>query len=204
MDQPALFSSPSPEQIVNANVTQFINFVNKRHSLDLKSFKDLHAWSCNSSNDFWTAIWHWTGVIGDIGNSPLFDESPPMTDTKKLLPRARLNWAENMLLSHPSARSTTKLALVGAVEPDPTIDPVKRRPEYLRSTISRGLTYAQLYDEVVDTANSLKALGVRPGDSVAAFSPNNVEAVICVLATSAIGATWLSRAHSFPCVYYSW
>jgi acetoacetyl-CoA synthetase len=202
MVHPEPFSSPSSEQTARANITQFIKFVNQRHSLRLDSFTDLHAWSCNASNDFWTAIWDWTTVIGDKGAPPLFDDSPPFTDTTHLLPRAKLNWAENMLLSHPAARSTTKIALVGAVEPDPTLDPVAQRTDYLRSTISQSLTYSQLYDAVVATASRLKSLGVGPGDTVGAFSPNNVEAVVFVLATSAIGAIWSEFSSVFRPLLY--
>ena len=55
------------------------------------------------------------------------------------LVRANLNYAENLLLSHPNARSKTHLALVGVIEPS-TND--------LKSGFTRNLTFDQLYHEV--------------------------------------------------------
>lgn len=105
----------------------------------------------------------------------LFDSSYPISEPNPNLIRARLNFAENMLLSHANARSTTALALVSIVEPDPTIDP--KSPAYLESTFLRQLTYEELYQEVRQLAHVLKRMGVKPGDRVAAYAPSCIEMV---------------------------
>jgi len=56
------------------------------------------------------------------------------------------------------------------------------------------ITYAQLYDSVARIAKSLRDMGVKPGDRVAAYMPNIVETVIAMLATTSIGAIWSSCA----------
>lgn len=68
------FWAPTQEQIEEANVTKFRHFVNKRHSLDLKDYWDLHKWSTGTPeeiNDFWTAVWDWSGIIGEKGEAPV-------------------------------------------------------------------------------------------------------------------------------------
>ena len=49
------------------------------------------------------------------------------------------------------------------------------------------------FEESLDLAE----LGVRPGDRVAGFLPNRPEAVIAMLATASIGATWSSCSPDF-------
>lgn len=92
-----------------------------------------------------------------------------MHEASNMARNAKVNWAENALLSHPNARSTTKLAIVGCKEPSPQASPSQR----MASSFLRSLTYDQLYIEVAQAAAGLKKLGVGPGDRVAALTPNN-------------------------------
>jgi len=91
-----------------------------------------------------------------------------MYETDKMAMNARLNWAENMLLSHEHARSKSQLAVVACIEPD-----VKNGE---KDGFIRSLTFDQLYLEVAQLASALKKLGVGPGDRVAALIPNNAGA----------------------------
>ena len=81
------------------------------------------------------------------------------------------------------------------IEPDASLSPSS--PEYLASTFLRSLTFGELYDEVRDLANTLKAMGVGPGDRVAAFSPSNAEIVVACLATASLGGVWSSCPSEF-------
>ncbi len=59
---------------------------------------------------------------------------------------------------------------------------------------SARMTYAELYEFVARLAKSLRKIGVKPGDRVAAYMPNLIETAIAMLATTSIGAVWLSCA----------
>ncbi len=56
---------PSEEQIENANMTRFMNFVNQEYSLGISSYEELYKWSIENIPDFWAAMWsldkltHW-------------------------------------------------------------------------------------------------------------------------------------------------
>ena len=116
-----------------------------------------------------------------------------MYDTHLMAQKARLNWAENMLLSHKHARSKTQLAVVSCVEPSA----YGTKQERLSTALMRKLTFDELYIEVAQAASSLRKMGVKPGDRVAALTPNNAEAVVMVLATSSLGAVWSSCPPEF-------
>jgi acetoacetyl-CoA synthetase len=124
----------------------------------------------------------WPGRL-TIVEQKVFDPKPVMSATGNRLPHARLNYCENVLLSHPSARSKTKLALITATEPPKSAE--SQGPLTLGT-----FTFEQLYDSVRLVSQSLRECGIGPGDNVAAYSPTNAEAVICMLATSAVGGVW--------------
>lgn len=68
------FWTPSPELIASHHITKFREYVNKRFNLDLQDYWALHAWSVGNAeemNDFWTAVWDFTGVVGDNGEAPV-------------------------------------------------------------------------------------------------------------------------------------
>jgi len=59
------------------------------------------------------------------------------------------------------------------------------------------LSYLQLYNAVRRVASSLRKLGLRPGDRVAAYISNCAEAVIAMLAAASIGCVWASTSPDF-------
>ncbi len=65
---------------------------------------------------------------------------------------------------------------------------ILRRVDGLR----REIPYQQLRWKVAETASALKEAGVKPGDRVAAYTPNIVEAVVAMLATLSLGGLWSS------------
>ena len=61
----------------------------------------------------------------------------------------------------------------------------------------RELSFDALRSEVAAVAAGLREAGVEPGDRVGGFLPNCLEAVIAMLATASIGATWSSCSPDF-------
>ncbi len=84
-----------------------------------------------------------------------------------------LNLCHNAVDRHLNARGD-QTALI--FEPD---DP---------ATPSRTISYAQLFVEVVEMANALKAIGVTKGERVTIYMPNIVEGATAMLACARIGA----------------
>jgi acetoacetyl-CoA synthetase len=91
-------------------------------------------------------------------------------------PDARLNFAENLL-----RRRDTATALVFWGE----------------NRVKRRVTHRELHDQVSRIASGLLALGVKPGDRVAAYLPNMPEAISAMLAAASIGATFSTCSPDF-------
>ena len=52
------------------------------------------------------------------------------------------------------------------------------------------ISYAELYDKVLQCAEAMRAQGIKTGDRIAAYIPNCPEAIIAMLAATSIGAIW--------------
>src|ERR1019366_5635148 len=60
-----------------------------------------------------------------------------------------------------------------------------------------GVKWEDFAGQVRVLATRLRALGVKPGDRVAAYAPNIPQAMIAMLATTAVGAIWASCSPDF-------
>ncbi len=70
--------------------------------------------------------------------------------------------------------------------------PLRDQPDHeALVTRSRRLTYADLDAEADRAARALWALGIRPGDRVAASLPNDAEVVVAFHGAMRLGAVWL-------------
>ncbi len=166
--------TPSLFRIADANLTRFIVFAGERGA-PTSEYSALHDWSVTEPAAFWQALWDFSGVVGERGDGPLLEQGDRMPGAR-WFPRARLNFAEN-LLRGPDA--------------EPAIVFRNERGE------RRELSWKDLRSEVARVAAGLRADGVAAGDVVAGFLPNLPEAVIAMLAAASIGATWTSCSPDF-------
>ena len=164
---------PNESQILNANVTKFISFVNQKLDLKLSNYWDLHQYSIDHSNDFWRLVADYCCAMGDFSGPEQEGES--MIDAK-WFPKAQLNFAETML-----ARRDEEDAIVFRGE----------------NKIELRLSFADLYLQVAKVQSHMKSCGIGPGDRVAAFLPNHPAAIIGMLAATSIGAIWSSCSPDF-------
>lgn len=100
----------------------------------------------------------------------LFNADVPIYETRRFCTNARVNWAENMLLGHPLARSKEHTAVVTLIEPASTKG---TRKQQLEEAFIQSFTFDELYLAVAQAASGLAKLGVRQGDRVAAVTCNN-------------------------------
>ena len=165
-----LLWKPSEELIRKANITRFIEFVNKKYGLKIDSYAQLYDWSVENIPDFWAAMWEFGEVIASRGYDKVVDDLSKFPGAKWFV-GARLNFAENLLRYRDNH---TAFIFRG------------------ENRKSARMTYAELYAQVGRLANSLRKMGIRPGDRVVAYMPNLMETAIAMLAATSIGATWAS------------
>jgi|Deesub1362A_J573_1020465.scaffolds.fasta_scaffold00367_19 acetoacetyl-CoA synthetase len=165
-----LLWKPSEERIEKANMTRFIEFVNKKYDLRISSYNQLYNWSVENIPDFWDAMWEFGGIIASQGYDKVVDDLSRFPGAKWFV-GARLNFAENLL-----RYKDDHLALIFRGE----------------NQKSAKITYAELYNQVGRLAYSLQNIGILPGDRVVAYMPNLMETTIAMLAATSVGATWAS------------
>jgi len=161
--------APSPERIARSHVTDFM-----AKAGGVRSFDELHRWSIDHREDFWSLLWDFAGIRGTRSGPVLLDGD--RMPGAKWFPEARLNFADN-LLREPD--DTEAIVFWGE-------DRVKRR-----------LTRRELHALVSRIAQALRAKGVGKGDRVAGYLPNMPEAVAAMLATASLGAIWSSCSPDF-------
>jgi acetoacetyl-CoA synthetase len=170
-----LLWQPAEERIKSTNMYQFMEYVNTRHRLSLDNYGELYAWSIEESPVFWETLWTYSEIIHSRSYNQVVDHIKKMPGAK-WFEGARLNFAEN-LLRYRGDRIALSFKGEG------------------RSTVS--ITYGELYQQVARLAQSLRVLGINPGDRIAGFMPNMIETVVAMLAATSIGAVWSSCSPDF-------
>jgi len=166
--------TPGQASIDAANLTRFMQRVNRNHALSLRDYDGLYQWSIEHKQAFWSEVWDFCGILGDKGERILVDGEH--IETAQWFPDASLNFAENLLRRRDDATAI-----------------LFRAEDQAESSLS----YAQLYRQVASVAAWLKAEGLQAGDRVAAYLPNMPEAVVAMLAATSLGAVWTSTSPDF-------
>ena len=167
--------TPSREQLQESEMARFMAWAGERRGRPFNGYDELWRWSVDELEDFWAAVWDFTGVRASRPYERVLAarEMPGA----RWFEGAELNYAENML----SRRDPGELALVHHSE--------ARAPG--------ELTWGELLEQVSAAAAGLRALGVQRGDRVVAYMPNIPETLIAFLAVASIGAIWSSAAPEF-------
>ncbi len=166
--------TPSPERAAATRLHAFARTVG--HSGD---YATLHRWSIERPEEFWSAVWRFCGVVGDSGGPVavgLDQMRPPQAEGPRWFPKARLNFAENLLRPVGSGPAVVALREGGA---------------------RRELSRPALAALAARVASALSAAGVKPGDRVAAYLPNIPESIAGMLGAASIGAIWSSCSPDF-------
>ncbi|MDO9244306.1 MAG: acetoacetate--CoA ligase, partial [Rhodocyclaceae bacterium] len=160
---------PGPERVAAANLTAFA-----RQAGRPADYAELHRWSIEHPEEFWSLLWDFAAVRGEKGQRILADGD--RMPGAQWFPEARLNYAQNLLRRRDEA---TALVFRG------------------EEKVARRMTYGELYLRVARLAAAMKAEGIVAGDVVAAYMPNLPETLITLLAASSIGAVFTSASPDF-------
>ena len=156
---------------------RYLDWLATDRGIMLDGYDAAWRWSVDEPGAFWESIWDHFGVRS--ASTP----GPALADAR--MPGAR--WFQGAMVNYAGQ----VLDLPGRARSDVVI---------VARSQTRGameLTADDLRDAVARCRAGLLRLGVRRGDRVAAFLPNIPEAVIAMLATASLGATWSSCAPEF-------
>jgi len=165
-----LLWSPSEDDVEDANITKFIEFVVRRRGIELGGYFDLYDWSVSEIPEFWREVWDFVGVISSESYTAVVDDLKKFPGARWFV-GAKLNFAENLM-----RYGDERTAIVFR-------DETGERREY---------TYRDVHLEVARFREYLKEIGVGPGDRVVSYMPNVPETVFAMLAATSLGAAWSS------------
>ena len=172
---PAPLWTPNAEGVAATQLTAFTEFAAEHTGLSFPTYSDLHRWSIEQPEVFWSLAWDFMGIQATTkGNVTVnhLDQFPGA----RWFPEARMNFAENLLQERSERTAFISL---------------------LENGERRTLSYQQLYEQTAAIATQLNAAGVKPGDRVAGWLPNVPEAAIAMLAGASLGAIWSSCSPDF-------
>ncbi|MCB9977988.1 MAG: acetoacetate--CoA ligase [Rhodospirillales bacterium] len=161
---------PHTSDVVRSQIMHFMHDA----SAHLADYQDVWEWSVSNPERFWAQVWDFCSVIGEKGTRTLVDGD--RMPGAQFFPDARLNYAENLLRRRDEAP-----AIIFKTEAGP----------------ERTLSFSELYAQVSQWAQALRAAGVEKGDRVAGFMPNAPETIIAMLAAASLGAVWSSASPDF-------
>jgi acetoacetyl-CoA synthetase len=170
-----LLWEPSEEFKENANVSRYMEWLEKKKGLSFDDYGELWEWSVTELEEFWASIWEYSDVRASKPYTRVLSgrEMPGA----KWFEGAELNYAEHVFRN--------------AKEDEPAV---------LHQSELRPLSetsWRELEDKVGALAEGLKGLGVERGDRVVAYLPNVPEALIAFLACASLGAVWSSCSPDF-------
>lgn len=152
-------------------MSAYTDWLERRRGLRFDDYQALHRWSVTELDAFWRSIFDYFQVLAD--GSPETVLAVDRMPGASWFPGLSLNYADQVL-RHVAVRDPARPAIV------------------YRSEAGRAgeLGWAQLRDQVASLATRLEALGVGPGDRVAAYLPNIPETIVAFLATVSVGGVW--------------
>jgi acetoacetyl-CoA synthetase len=170
--------TPRPEFVRDSNVSRYLDWLRQQGGPDFADYDALWRWSVAEPEAFWASQWQYFKVESATPYRQVLDRRT--MPSAKWFEGSRVNYAEHLLRHERSAG------------PDEAV--------FQHLTETRGLarmTWRELGRQVRILATQLRALGVRPGDTVVSYLPNVPETAVAMMATVAIGAVWSSAAPEF-------
>jgi acetoacetyl-CoA synthetase len=168
--------TPASDAQAHTRVGGFMAFLRRTRGLEIADYAELWRWSVTDVAGFWSAVWDYFEVVSHTPATTVLTGAMP---SARWFEGARLNYAENVL------------RVPGRGDDDPVV--LARSQSRAPITLSK----TELREQVRRVRAGLVRLGVRPGDRVAAYSPNIPETYVLLLAAASLGAVFSSCAPEF-------
>lgn len=153
-------------------IRQFQQWLAAERGLQFGHYDALWRWSTTALDAFWGALWDFEGMRSPTPFSAVLAER--RMPGAVWFPGARVNYAQRVLRHVDAAAAAGVPAIVAE-------DELGR---------VRETGWPALRRQVAALARALQALGIGPGDRVAAYLPNAPETVVCFLTCASLGAIW--------------
>ncbi|KAJ9144947.1 Acetoacetyl-synthase [Pleurostoma richardsiae] len=172
-----------PRNSGETNVAKFIEHINRKHNLRIRTYDELHRWSVDTATlqDYWREAYTWLGLAPpgsrEVGRMLESEDtvSVPLFPPPKFFPADSLNITEFLLRDGKDSDVAIHFAREG-------IPGVQR------------VTWRDLREQVRQVRDALLNSSVGVGDVVAAVISNSASALVLCLASLSVGAVWSSSS----------
>ncbi|MDG6901733.1 MAG: acetoacetate--CoA ligase [Nitrososphaerota archaeon] len=168
-----LLWEPDEERIRSANITGYARWL-EREGKHFENYGELWRWSVDNLEEFWQSIWDYFRIRSE-GSYRRVLSSRRMPGAK-WFEGARLNFAEHVFAGRRKGPALISRSEDGEL---------------------RTASWSEMERMTGSVAESLREMGVRPGDRVASYLPNSIEAAVAFLACASMGAVWSSCSPDF-------
>ncbi|MEZ4644343.1 MAG: acetoacetate--CoA ligase [Chloroflexota bacterium] len=171
----SLLWSPTEDDKTQANLTHYMNWLAQTRHLHFADYAALWHWSVTQIEEFWQSLWDYFDVRASQPPAAILAERT--MPGARWFGGARLNYAENFFARQWSDRP----AMYYQDEERPL----------------QTIAWAEIQEKVAALAQTLRDLGVQPGDRVVAYMPHIPETIIALFAAASVGAVWSSCSPDF-------
>ncbi|KAI1853612.1 hypothetical protein JX266_001596 [Neoarthrinium moseri] len=168
---------------------KFMQQVNQKHSLALKTFWDLYEYSVSRRSEFWTDVFEYTNIIHTGSIKRVVDESQLIDSVPRWFDGIHLNFTENILWTRNATDPSNHHGTVGKEDSKIAATEVREGVSEIRQ-----LTWASLRKLVGRYASAMQARGVKRGDRIVIVAANSIETLVVILAASWLGAMFSSSS----------
>ncbi|KAI0124233.1 acetoacetate-CoA ligase [Xylariales sp. AK1849] len=181
-----LWEHPNPQE---TQMYKFMQRINQKYNLKLKTFWDLYQFSITRRSEFWTQMFGYVNLIYAGSYDQVVDESKAIDSVPRWFEGVQLSWAENLLWTRSATDPSDHHGTVG--KEDSKIATTEVR-EGVSET--RQFTWGSLRRLTARYAAAMHAQGVRKGDRIVIVAANSIETLVVLAATSWIGAIFSSSS----------
>jgi acetoacetyl-CoA synthetase len=170
-----------PVALPEPHILRYTRWLRDARGLDFdattnEGYDRLWRWSCDDLTAFWQSIWDYFAIASATPRaSVLVEEKMPGA---VWFPGAQVNYASQVFRHADGSHAAGHPAIVFRDE----AMQVEGR--------SLEIAWPELRRQVGAFAAALEAMGVEPGDRVAAFMPNVPQTAVAFLACASLGAIW--------------
>jgi acetoacetyl-CoA synthetase len=166
---------PGDEVKQAANLTHYMAWLAEHGGRRFATYQELWQWSVDDLAGFWGSLWDYFNVVA-------MEQPAAVLGRREMpgaqwFPGAKLNYAQNFF-----ARAWKDgPAMIYQAEEGPAVE----------------ISWPEIQTKTAVLAQSLRQMGVQPGDRVVAYLPHIPETIIALLAVATIGAIWSSCSPDF-------
>lgn len=153
-------------------VRLYQNWLRENRGLSFDGYDALWHWSTTDLPAFWQSVWDYFQLQSPTPITRVLAQ--PRMPGAKWFEGAQFNYVRQVFRHVDRAHAAGLPAVISRDE--------KGR--------QRELSWPELRGQVASFALHLQAQGVQPGDRVAAYLPNVLEAIVAFLAVASIGGVW--------------